>query len=127
MQVEAKRLPYERASTRSAWPAGTPYNRWTFFSEARRVLEALGPSTVLTILDTHSMLQLLCPDFPLGIVKNAFTPASMLQGASCAPASLRPAEVAMPGESAVVQGRRVSCHEATEPDAPQDVYTRAAL
>lgn len=63
-----------------SWCSGTPHNRWTFFCEARRVLEALGQSTALTILDTHSMLQLLCPDLPLGIVKNAFTPASMLQG-----------------------------------------------
>jgi hypothetical protein len=34
----------------------------------------------LPMLDVHSVIQMLCPSFPLSVVKNAFTPSCTLQG-----------------------------------------------
>jgi hypothetical protein len=64
----------------SLWSAGTPYNRWHFcckFSKALDICKAAGP---LTLLDVQSVAQLLCPSFPVNIIKNAFTPALRLDG-----------------------------------------------
>ena len=36
----------------------------------------------MTLLDVHSLLQLMCSDWPLTVTKNAFTPAAALCGAS---------------------------------------------
>jgi hypothetical protein len=57
---------------------GTHYNRSCFCKHANNALTHCTPAGKLTILDLQSILQFICPDFPLGLVKNAFTPALKL-------------------------------------------------
>ena len=60
--------------------AGTAFNRWAFFCRAKEVLSLCAPAGLLTMLDVHSVLQELCPNWPLTLTKNAFTPAISAQG-----------------------------------------------
>ena len=64
--------------------AGTPYNRWMFFCTAKKTLECLSGGDAehnLNVQDIHCILQMLCSDFPIAVVKNAYTPAILLQSA----------------------------------------------
>eukprot|EP00892_Ulva_mutabilis_P010702 jgi/Ulvmu1/8003/UM004_0239.1 len=61
-----------------AYISGSMYNRRCFIRLAKEALlscESIGP---VSIGDLQSILQLICPNFPLGVVKNAFTPARSL-------------------------------------------------
>lgn len=54
---------------------GTPYNRRTFLLAAASSLQPLAALGPFSPADCHSMLLLLCPDFPLTSVKNAWATA----------------------------------------------------
>ncbi|KAK9812832.1 hypothetical protein WJX72_004418 [[Myrmecia] bisecta] len=55
--------------------AATPHNRRTFLAVAKRTLAHVHRIGELSLEDFHSLLQLLCPDIPLRVVKSAFKAA----------------------------------------------------
>ena len=65
--------------------AGTAFNRWTFFCDMEALLQQSGAAGPLSLLDLQSIIHELCHNFPLSVVKNAFTPACALaqEGAHC--------------------------------------------
>uniref|UniRef100_A0A383V4D7 Centriolar satellite-associated tubulin polyglutamylase complex regulator 1 n=1 Tax=Tetradesmus obliquus TaxID=3088 RepID=A0A383V4D7_TETOB len=62
-----------------AYVAGTHHNRKVFLACARRMLAPTAAAGRLSMGDVHSLLLLLCPDFPLGGVKNCWSAAVALQ------------------------------------------------
>lgn len=50
-----------------------------FLGCARRSLAPAAAAGRLSLGDVHSLLQLLCPDFPVVPVKNAWSPAVAIQ------------------------------------------------
>ncbi|KAF6265558.1 hypothetical protein COO60DRAFT_862401 [Scenedesmus sp. NREL 46B-D3] len=62
-----------------AYVTGTHHNRKVFLACARRVLAPTAAAGRLSMGDVHSLLLLLCPDFPLACVKNAWSSAAALQ------------------------------------------------
>lgn len=64
-----------------AFVAGTHFNRKCFLASAQRSLSPVsaGAAGRLSFGDTHSLLQLLCPDFPAAVVKNAWSSAVAVQ------------------------------------------------
>lgn len=59
--------------------AATPHNRKVFLACARRCLAPTAQAGRLSLGDVQSLLLLLCPDFPLATVKNAWSPAVAIQ------------------------------------------------
>lgn len=51
--------------------AGTQHNRTCFCNHARQALEQCASVGELSIVDLQSILQFICPDFPLGLVRSA--------------------------------------------------------
>jgi hypothetical protein len=62
-------LVLEQWGTTSAC-AGTQYNRTCFCNHARQALEQCASVGELSIVDLQSILQFICPDFPLGVVRS---------------------------------------------------------
>ena len=56
-------------------PAGTPYTRRSFLIAAAAALQPLAALGPFSPGDCHSMLLLLCPDFPLSSVRNCWAAA----------------------------------------------------
>ncbi|XP_061773349.1 centriolar satellite-associated tubulin polyglutamylase complex regulator 1 [Nerophis ophidion] len=62
----------------------TPHNRASFIRVFWRCYRQIGMSgDMLSMLEYSSLLQLLCPDFPVEIVKSAARIALMNEGANC--------------------------------------------
>jgi hypothetical protein len=59
--------------------AGTHFNRQCFLVTAQRSLAPLAAAGRLSFGDMHSLLQLLCPDFPTSVLKNAWSSAVAVQ------------------------------------------------
>lgn len=60
--------------------AGTHFNRKCFLVAAQRCLAPLSSAAGrLSFGDAHSLLQLLCPDFPASVLKNAWSSAVAVQ------------------------------------------------
>lgn len=68
-------------------PAATHHNRKMFLACARRCLAPIAQAGKLSLGDVHSLLLLLCPDFPLVAVKNAWSSAVAIQ--TCKESKLR--------------------------------------
>jgi hypothetical protein len=64
-----------------AFVSGTHFNRKCFLASAQRSLGPIsaGAAGRLSFGDAHSLLQLLCPDFPAAVVKNAWSSAVAVQ------------------------------------------------
>lgn len=62
---------------------GTHHNRKAFLAAAQRSLLPLNTAGQLAFGDFHSLLQLLCPDFPASVVKNAWSSAVAIQECEC--------------------------------------------
>jgi hypothetical protein len=62
---------------------GTHHNRKAFLAAAQRSLLPLNAAGQLAFGDVHSLLQLLCPDFPASVVKNAWSSAVDIQECEC--------------------------------------------
>lgn len=64
-----------------AFVSGTHFNRKCFLVSAQRSLGpfSAGAAGRLSFGDAHSLLQLLCPDFPAAVVKNAWSSAVAVQ------------------------------------------------
>jgi hypothetical protein len=65
--------------TVSMVPAGTHFNRKCFLVAAQRCLAPCNAAGRLSFGDVHSLLQLLCPDFPPSVLKNAWSSAVAVQ------------------------------------------------
>jgi hypothetical protein len=59
---------------------GTPYNRMAFLVKFQQVMTLCETMGGLCIFDIQSILHMLCPTFPLSVIKNAFTPAVAWEG-----------------------------------------------
>lgn len=60
-------------------PAATHHNCKVFLACVRRTLTPTAAAGRLSIGDVHSLLLMLCPDFPLAAVKNAWSSAVAIQ------------------------------------------------
>jgi hypothetical protein len=59
---------------------GTVYNKIAFFLKLQQAMVLCETLEGLGIFDIQSVVHMLCPTFPLSIVKNAFTPALAWEG-----------------------------------------------
>ncbi|GMH33681.1 hypothetical protein BSKO_01515 [Bryopsis sp. KO-2023] len=58
-----------------AYVSATPYNRRALLNVTKDVLQSMSEAGPMTMADCHNMLRMVCPDFPLGPIKNAWNTA----------------------------------------------------
>jgi hypothetical protein len=74
-----QQLTDSRVITARLVPAGTHFSRKCFLVPAQRCLAPCNAAGRLSFGDVHSLLQLLCPDFPSSVLKNAWSSAVAVQ------------------------------------------------